>query len=393
MASSLDPSSLVAFEDAAAGHDGILSDSTGDLFIKPCTPAEIAFYESSLASHPSFAALMPTFMGTLRLGSPDQTLAAQASTSGVTPGTAASLPLSDPGLWRGKKLDTQTAIVLENVASGFSRPNIMDLKLGARLWDEDAPPEKRARLDKIAAETTSSSLGFRVAGMRVWQGARGECVDEKASEDTVSQTAEGGQAKDAKGEGGDDGYKVYDKMYGRKFTADNVKEAFWEYLRSSRTGVDERLAIGLIKCFRLAKRFHDDVSAIEECLEQQESRMISASVLFVYEGDPTTRNEAWAVAEESPRFQPGAQAEVDSEVNSARQGETDNDGSLDEDDDDDDDDDASPKLSVTKMIDFAHAKWTPGLGPDENVLQGVRSIRKILLEIFIALFKQWKEQL
>ncbi|TKA63135.1 hypothetical protein B0A49_09909 [Cryomyces minteri] len=377
MASSLDPSSLVAFEDAAAGHDGILSDSTGDLFIKPCTPAEIAFYESSLASHPSFAALMPTFMGTLRLGSPDQTLAAQASTSGVTPGTAASLPLSDPGLSRGKKLDTQTAIVLENVAAGFSRPNIMDLKLGARLWDEDAPPEKRARLDKIAAETTSSSLGFRVAGMRVWQGAR-----------------EGGQAKDAKGEGGDDGYKVYDKMYGRKFTADNVKEAFWEYLRSSRTGVDEGLAIGLIKGFRLAKRFHDDVSAIEECLEQQESRMISASILFVYEGDPTTRNQAWAAAQESPRFQPGAQAEVDSEVNFDRQGETDNHGSSDGDDDDDDDDDnASPKLSVTKMIDFAHAKWTPGLGPDENVLQGVRSIRKILLEIFIALFKQWKEQL
>ncbi|KAK5019215.1 hypothetical protein LTR16_012705, partial [Cryomyces antarcticus] len=77
--------------------------------------------------------------------------------------------------------------------------------------------------------------------------------------------------------------------------------------------------------------------------------------------------------------------------------EADDDGSLDEDDDDDEDDedvdDALPKLSVTKLIDFAHAKWTPGLGPDENVLQGVRSIRKILLDIFIALSKQWKEQL
>ncbi|KAK5140752.1 hypothetical protein LTR04_002865 [Oleoguttula sp. CCFEE 6159] len=273
----------------------------------------------------------------------------------------------------------------------------MDIKLGARLWDEDTLPEKRARLDKVAAETTSSSLGFRVAGMRVWQGARGGCVDGKASDGILSQTTENGQAKDAKGDGEEDGYKVYDKMYGRKFTADNVKDAVWEYIRPSHTGVDEGLATGHIKCFRLVKRFHDDVSAIEECLEKQESRMISASILFVYEGDPVARNEAWAAAQEAPKSQRGAKTADHAEVNFNGQIEADDDGSLDEDDDDDEDDedvdDALPKLSVTKLIDFAHAKWTPGLGPDENVLQGVRSIRKILLDIFIALSKQWKEQL
>jgi 1D-myo-inositol-tetrakisphosphate 5-kinase/inositol-polyphosphate multikinase len=27
-----------------------------------------------------------------------------------------------------------------------------------------------------------------------------------------------------------------------------------------------------------------------------------------------------------------------------------------------------------KMIDFAHAQWTPGKGPDENVIKGLKNI-------------------
>jgi 1D-myo-inositol-tetrakisphosphate 5-kinase/inositol-polyphosphate multikinase len=26
------------------------------------------------------------------------------------------------------------------------------------------------------------------------------------------------------------------------------------------------------------------------------------------------------------------------------------------------------------MIDFAHAQWTPGTGPDENVIKGLKNI-------------------
>lgn len=61
----------------------------------------------------------------------------------------------------------------------------------------------------------------------------------------------------------------------------------------------------------------------------------------------------------------------------------------DDDDDGDDDDDVSEDdgdesggmIAELKLIDFAHAHWTPGLGPDQNVLQGVRSVEKLLAEL------------
>src|SRR5690606_2703180 len=56
---------LLAFDHAAAGHAGVLSDSSGSLGIKPCTAQDIAFYESA-AAHPEFQELMPAFMGTLQ---------------------------------------------------------------------------------------------------------------------------------------------------------------------------------------------------------------------------------------------------------------------------------------------------------------------------------------
>src|SRR5690242_1810286 len=47
-----------------------MSDDSGELFIKPCTPAEVQFYQSANRRHPEFADLMPLFMGTLSLSDP-----------------------------------------------------------------------------------------------------------------------------------------------------------------------------------------------------------------------------------------------------------------------------------------------------------------------------------
>lgn len=43
----------------------------------------------------------------------------------------------------------------------------MDIKIGKRLHDEDATPEKAARMMRKAVITTSSKIGFRISGMRV----------------------------------------------------------------------------------------------------------------------------------------------------------------------------------------------------------------------------------
>jgi 1D-myo-inositol-tetrakisphosphate 5-kinase/inositol-polyphosphate multikinase len=40
----------------------------------------------------------------------------------------------------------------------------------------------------------------------------------------------------------------------------------------------------------------------------------------------------------------------------------------------DEEEDAPPPAFNVKMIDFAHAQWTPGKGPDENVIKGLKNI-------------------
>ncbi|KAI9770528.1 MAG: hypothetical protein M1840_003118 [Geoglossum simile] len=335
----LSESDLVAFGDAAAGHDGVLSDASGSVVVKPCTTAEVAFYESA-PSHPQFAVYMPTYMGTLKISSAasaDEAAAgleasaiasSQSIASAAALGTASSLAPNDPGPMKGKKLETGLSIVLENIASPFKKPNILDVKLGAQLWDDSASPQKRERLDKVAAETTSKSLGFRIAGMKVWQG------EGKRNDPLVDAT----------------GYRVYDKLYGRKFSADMVIEGFREFLFVPTAGVDEDLGRAITSLFL------KQVEGIQKALEAQESRMYSASILFVYEGDAEALKKALeADASRAP-----------SSVPADRDGQSDDEG------------EDKSKAYAVKLIDFAHATWTPGQGPDENALQGVRSTAKIL---------------
>jgi inositol-polyphosphate multikinase len=316
--------------------DGVLSDASGSVVVKPCTTAEVAFYESA-SSHPDFAAYMPTYMGTLKMSSAacaDEAAAASSQSVGnaAALGTASSLAPDDPGPMRGKKLETGLSIVLENIASPFKKPNILDVKLGAQLWDDGASLQKRERLDKVAAGTTSKSLGFRIAGMKVWQG------EDKRNDPLVDAT----------------GYRVYNKFYGREFSADNVIEGFREFLFVPTAGIDNDLGRAI------ASTFLKQVQGIQKALEAQETRMYSASILFVYEGDAEALREA--LEEEPSRASSTVQADRD-------------------DQDDDDEEEDRRKAFAVKLIDFAHATWTPGLGPDENALQGVRSTAKILRDL------------
>ncbi|OCK83424.1 SAICAR synthase-like protein [Lepidopterella palustris CBS 459.81] len=359
----LDPLTLTAFTGAAAGHDGVLSDESGHLVIKPCTPAEIAFYESANAHHKNLAAFMPTFLGTLQL-SGSQNLSTPSSSTTNTAETA-PVPLieaaaskailntpSGPERAYGKRLDTDQSIVLANVAFDFRHPNILDLKLGAQLWDSSARPEKRAKLDKIAAETTSSSLGFRIAGMRTWQG--------KKAADPVEHDEE------LKGlvEAEESGYWVYNKMYGRKFNAQDVIQGFAAYVLPPKNG-EKRTKKQLERARECLELFVADVERIKEILENEASRMYSASLLFVYEGDAKAFDQAKDILENPPVERD--EVEEDSEIK--------------DDEGDEEDEEELPKLATVKLIDFAHAKWTPGQGADENSLRGIRNTIKILRDL------------
>lgn len=58
--------------------------------------------------------------------------------------------------------------MLENASHSFTKPNILDVKLGTVLYDESASPEKRERMEKTARETTSFETGLRLTGFQVY---------------------------------------------------------------------------------------------------------------------------------------------------------------------------------------------------------------------------------
>ena len=341
---------------------GVLSDQSGEVVVKPCKAAEIAFYESC-TQHPEFANYIPTFCGTLALaqeGSDAASAIATINKSTLTDevqqnGVPAPVTSWTPS--NGAKIATNEAIVLENVAAGLRKPNILDVKLGARLWADDAPEPKRIKLDKVSDETTSRTLGFRFAGMKTWQG-------------------EGVEGKE---DVGLDGYKSYDKEFGRQMRVENVKQGFEEFFFVEGAGMGRRYAR------RIIKRFLEDLRGLKEVLEREESRMYSASLLFVYEGDGAKLERDFEMekeildAEEHPESK-----QVDGEKPQLKGRVVDG---MDGDDGDEDNDSEKlaslPKIQAVKMIDFAHANWTPGEGPDENVLHGVRNVIKILEELLV----------
>lgn len=300
---------------------------------------------------------MPIFYGKLALSTAEQkealknqdplsinaALQAQEGTAHeLVASSKAKRPAPEPHQVFGKRLETDHAIVMENVTAGFVRPNTLDVKLGARLWDDDAPPAKRQRLDEVSARTTSATLGFRIAGMRVWQ------------------PEDGSSTNDPKGQ-----YSVYDKYYGQEFTEDNVRRGFEEFFLGGQSN-RRKLTASRRAVLELCEA---EITQMEQVLEGLESRMYSASVLFVFEGDNSSLERAITAVEELPKrgstkksdVKPGADRDEDSE-----------------------DEDDVPKIHAAKLIDFAHAHWTPGQGPDENMLQGIRSVRRMLRKMLDA---------
>ncbi|KAL8673947.1 MAG: hypothetical protein Q9168_001642 [Polycauliona sp. 1 TL-2023] len=342
-------SQLIAFDNVAAGHDGVLSDPSGAVVIKPCCQAEIEFYQSTAKEeHSRFTAFIPTFMGTLDLNPESDPAAAITrttavnSTEAIQPVAKSSTAIANAPVvekaWapsNGGKITTNRAIVLENIAAPFEKPNVLDVKLGARLWDDNAPPAKRTKLDKVAEETTSKSLGFRIAGMRTWQGA-------------AASTDSNGLTKD--------GYRLYDKHYGRSLTSKTIRQGFEDYFLLERGGVIAKKG----PLSKVVRRFLEDLRELKSILEQEESRMYSASLLFVYEGNRDVLLDALA-----------REREV------RANGITGDEASEEEEDDE-------PAVQGLKLIDFAHAEWTPGQGPDENLLQGLRCTIEVLERLLEA---------
>lgn len=373
---------------------GTLCDPDGELFIKPCTLSEIKFYEDALEKHQALADIIPVFMGMLRLNdatdmnSINEQLPAVAEHIStemkehviemihekVQEAAVAQPPPANGNVeWvpnKDRKITTDTAVVLENAAYGYKRPNIVDVKLGRRLWAEDAPLEKKRRFDKISLETTHYDLGFRIAGMRIYRGS-----EDKADLD-------------------EEDYRIYGKDFGRKdVNKDNVVEAFRKFIYNQIAGIDEDIARAV------ASAFLRDLKHVRDVLEKEETRMYSSSLLFIFEGDgealraAVEENNAIAAATVKDKAKSSlgrTTSRVDSGIDMGEDGELiipggvgglSDDEEEEEEEEGDDDEVNLPKIFTLKLIDFAHADWVPGQGPDENLLLGVRSLVDIFEEL------------
>ncbi|CAK7268185.1 hypothetical protein SEPCBS57363_002966 [Sporothrix epigloea] len=436
-------SELRAFNEAVAGHAGTLCDADGCLFIKPCVEAEISFYQQAFdGSHSALADILPLFMGSLMLhdsgDAPDRSVGGvppeaqqamnefvhrsqasqvspptpqqqvQPSAKDCGPGTP-----SDNITWvpRGSQnIKTDRAIVLGNATHGFCKPNVLDVKLGHRLWADNAPLQKRQRMEEVSRQTTHAKHGFRIAGMRVYEGP-------------------------------EKGYRIFDKDYGRRqINNDNVVDAFRQFLYNPSAGVDAEHS----RVISLA--FKTDLERVRDVLEQERTRMYSSSLLFVYEGDGealraaviegnaraeetdyedeleeeanekelgrvpvrvvkaaasceeplTIKTETFAVDAGEAIVRVLPRREMPSKTLDRSSSRTDSGIVLDDDDldnstpvkfgrveGDDSDNDSElssmPHIYSLRLIDFAHAHFVaPEEGPDENNLPGVRR----LIEIF-----------
>lgn len=356
----------------------MLSDVAGEFVIKPCKQSEIDFYQSA-ASHPEFAAYIPTFFGQLTLASNShvaQAAEALVNAGASTPQIPAIPANTDAPIienaWtpsNGRRIETDLAIVLENVTANFHKPNVLDVKLGARLWADDAPAEKRAKFEKVAEATTSKPLGFRIAGMRVYRGSQ-EDLDK--SEDDKS-------------------YKLYDKEYGRLLDVDTVRQGFEEYFLLARDKSTPRP----IK--KIINRLVADLNGLARTLMEEESRMYSASLLFVYEGDAHALEAAFVKEKDVLNEMQGKDSSIEADTshdsgnvdgidNGDRSSaltncEYEKDGVENDEAEVEQEDVRFPAIQAVKLIDFAHAKWTPGQGPDRNLLHGLENVIKILKDL------------
>lgn len=155
--STLKQPELVPLSNQVAGHpDGVQSLEGGRLVVKACLPRELEFYakvKQAAAGLTGLESRQVELLGRLLKTMPECHGSWQEYTGSQTAASTSK--------------DESARIVMENLTYGYEKPNVCDIKLGTQLWDEEASEEKRQRMEKAAASTTSGSHGIRLTGWQV----------------------------------------------------------------------------------------------------------------------------------------------------------------------------------------------------------------------------------
>ncbi|KAJ3412894.1 hypothetical protein HDV05_008758 [Chytridiales sp. JEL 0842] len=149
------PSPPTPFQHQVAGHSASLFQLPNGLLAKPLSEIERSFYDATRST--PLSNFMPKCSGVAELK--------------VSLPTNEELSRAKRGESIADKPDEEAkaaipCLQLQNVLCDLNHPSIMDIKLGTRVYGEDASPEKAARMEKQARITTSGECGLRICGMK-----------------------------------------------------------------------------------------------------------------------------------------------------------------------------------------------------------------------------------
>lgn len=265
-----------------SGHAGSLSvHAQGSWVLKQCSPVEAHFYQSvwqeNVLGAEALRPLMPKCYGIA--GNDGRWLS----------GWGAPFAVDSSPMY---------SVLLENLTNGFVRPCVSDWKIGTQLYDERDPlltDEKRTRMQRKAAETTSGSFGLRVTGWQTWNTAT-------------------------------DTYMRADKAPGRAARSLEDLDALWLAVLDG----------GSTECTArrrdLGKYILHELEHIRNVLSTLDLRIRGASVLVIYEGDESAAKARLATS--------------------------------------------SPVC--LRVIDYAHARWCHGEGPDSGADLGLNTLISVV---------------
>ncbi|KAM4524473.1 inositol polyphosphate multikinase isoform 2-T2 [Odontesthes bonariensis] len=149
------------------------------------------------------------------------------------------------GTWSSPESSNDVYLKLEDVTRRFSKPCIMDVKLGQQSYDPFASQEKREQ--QIRKYPLMEEIGFLILGMRVYN----------VSCDT---------------------FDSYDQHYGRGLVKDTVKEGLAKFFHNGVGLRKDAISASIRRVQRILHWFDS----------QHQLAFYASSLLFVYEGLPSS---------------------------------------------------------------------------------------------------------
>ncbi|PVU96175.1 hypothetical protein BB561_001341 [Smittium simulii] len=366
-------SAFTKYSNTVAGHNDLLSNEEGDFLVKPTNPTEILFYEQS-CKNPDFCDFLPTFYGTLQL---------QNNTSCE----ASSLPQVQH-------------ICFENIVSTYKNPSIIDIKIGTRLYDDDASQEKIKKMQIKAKQTTSSTLGVRICGLRVYKNTtslqNNLLSDLSCNSDSVDSLQSSLLIQNSCIQDITCIPITRQSDYCRKLNNSTLADEL-DFFFSNISDTP------LFKAYRsyLLDSIVDELQNFLELINTLEFRLYSSSLLIVYESDintiidlnskmnffqidllqkPTDHNIKLLDTNFKGYLDSDKYDGCGFNTNTGTH-HNDSDSASDISDYGSTNDIAHTELYDFRAIDFAHSKWTPGIGPDEQYIFGIKNLIDILLKL------------